>query len=83
MDRNNQTRAGCRFKKITMKKLKEVFLFILSMIIMAVSVLLLTIMSLISMAFNSLLFILMIAGLSIPMFGNMLIGMLPQKVNHK
>lgn len=62
-----------------MKKLKEIVLFIFSMIIMAVSVLLLAIVSFVSMAFNSLLFILMVTGLSFPMFGNMLIGMLPQK----
>ena len=62
-----------------MKRLKEILLFIMSMVVMTISVLLLTIVSLISMAFNSLLFILMVAGLSLPMFGNMLIGMLPQK----
>jgi hypothetical protein len=62
-----------------MKKLKEIIMFILSMVIMAVSVLLLTTLSVVSMAFNSLLFILMVAGLSLPMFGNMLVGMLPRK----
>jgi hypothetical protein len=62
-----------------MKKLKEMLVFIMTMAVIAVSVALLMIVSLVSMVFNSLLFILMVTGLSLPMFGNTLIGMLPQK----
>jgi hypothetical protein len=61
-----------------MKKLKDFLSFTLSMIVIAVSVVILVLISLISLAFNSLLFILMVAGLCIPMLGNMLMSKLPQ-----
>lgn len=57
-----------------MKTIKDIGSFILSSIIIAVSVLILILVSLVSMLFNGVLFVLMISGLSIPIFGNMLVN---------
>lgn len=62
-----------------MKKTWKILLFIVSIVVMGVSVIILVLMSVFSMLFNSVLFILMISGLSLPMFGNMIVNMLPQK----
>jgi len=62
-----------------MKSIKKAFSFLLSVIVISVSVLILIIISLISLCINSLLFILMICGLSLPVAGNMLANKIPGK----
>jgi hypothetical protein len=55
-----------------MKKLKQAVTFFFSLIIIAVSVIILIAVSCLSMLFNGLLFLLMVTGLGLPMAGNML-----------
>jgi hypothetical protein len=58
----------------------KILSFILSMLVISLSVIVLVLFSVISMIFNGVLFLLMIAGLSIPMAGNTLAGkFLPSK----
>lgn len=55
-----------------MKKVKSLFSFIISLIVITISVVILVIVSVFSMAFNAILFVLMVSGLALPMFGNTL-----------
>ncbi|HEX3006749.1 MAG TPA: hypothetical protein VHO90_03940 [Bacteroidales bacterium] len=57
-----------------MRKVKSLFSFLLSLVVITLSVLILIAVSLVSLLFNGMLFILMISGLGIPMFGNMIAG---------
>jgi hypothetical protein len=74
-----RTQQGIKIKilletpeKGIMKKLTKVMAFILSLLVISISVVILIVVSCLSMLFNALLFLLMVTGLGLPMAGNMI-----------
>ena len=66
-----------------MKKVKNIVSFAISLIVITISVVILVVVSVFSMVFNGILFILMVCGLALPMFGNTLANKFLDKKDEK